>query len=77
MSERKTFSQNNRSLPAAHRWCLWVATLCLLLTGRVGSADEAQSLQATITEGISLLEEKKYEAFFKPASASQGIGSHA
>ena len=63
MRNRKIVFQNNRSLPAAHRWCLWVAILCLLLTGRVGSADEAQSLQATITEGISLLEEKKYEAF--------------
>ncbi len=65
MRSRKIVFQNSRSLPAVRRWCLWVVILCLLLTGRVGFAEveEAQSLQATITEVISILEEKKYEAF--------------
>ena len=63
MKDCKTVFQYNPDLPVAYRWCLSVAILCLLLTGHVGFADEAQSLQATINKGISLLEEKKYEAF--------------
>mgnify|MGYP006100860509 FL=1 len=48
---------------AAYGLCLLVSGFCVLLHGARGFADEVQTLPATIAEGITLLEEKKYEAF--------------
>lgn len=53
----------NRSDRHRYRWCIVSLLGCLLITEPAGSAETPSSLKATIAEGITLLEEKKYEAF--------------
>ncbi len=52
-----------RSHLKRYRWCLVGLLSCLLLNGNTGSAETPTSLETTIAEGITLLEEKKYETF--------------
>ena len=57
--------QRAEILSPRHHYCWWVASLlaCFLLSEHATGADMPPSLEATIAEGITLLEEKKYEAF--------------
>ena len=57
--------QQTGSLSLRHHYRWWIASLlaCFLLNEHAASAETPPSLEATIAEGITLLEEKKYEAF--------------
>ena len=55
--------QVQNKLADAYRLCLLVGGLYLLFGGHNAIAEEPQSLPATIEQGISLLENQKYEAF--------------
>ena len=57
--------QQIRSLSLRHHYRCWIASLlvCFLLSEHAVGAETPPSLEATIGEGIALLEQKKYEAF--------------
>ena len=53
----------DRSDRHRYRWCIVCSLGCLLISDSISSAQTPSGLEATIAEGITLLEEKKYEAF--------------
>ena len=63
ITENRLQYSRSRSPMHRYRWCIVSLLGCLVLSEAAGSAETPPSLESTIAEGITLLEEKKYEAF--------------